>query len=102
LEVHASGRYTSPVQTLFQEVGANYSIDCGMRTDFFDHKLSVFVNGYDLFGLLKQDTYIDSPTVTVSETSRYNSSCVCAGFTLRFGNIELENEAQNGGEAAGQ
>jgi len=52
--------------------------------------------------LLKQDTYIDSPTVTVSETSRYNSSCVCAGFTLRFGNIELENEAKNGGEAAGQ
>ena len=102
LEVHASAYYNSPTQTLFWKKGANYSVDCGMRADFFDHKLSVFVNGYDLFGLLKQDTYIDSPTVTVSETSRYNSSCVCAGFTLRFGNIELENEAQNGGEAAGQ
>ena len=102
LEVHASAYYNSPTQTLFWTKGANYSIDCGLRADFFDHKLSVFVNGYDLFGLLKRDTYINGPSVTVSETSRYNSTCVCAGFTLRFGNIELENEAQNGGEAAGQ
>ena len=102
MEVHASAYYNSPTQTLFWTKGASYSIDCGLRADFFDHKLSVFVNGYDLFGLLKRDTYVASPSVTVSETSRYNSTCVCAGFTLRFGNIELENEAQNGGEAAGQ
>ena len=102
LEVHASAYYNSPTQTLFWTKGANYSIDCGLRADFFDHKLSVFVNGYDLFGLLKRDTYINGPSVTVSETSRYNSTCVCAGFTLRFGNIELESEAQKGGEAAGQ
>ena len=102
LEVHASAYYNSPTQTLFWKKGAEYSIDCGLRADFFDHKLSVFVNGYDLFGLLKRDTYVNGPSVTLSETSRYNSTCVCAGFTLRFGNIELEHEAQNGGEAAGQ
>lgn len=102
LEVHASTYYNSPTQTLYWKKGANYAIDCGMRADFFDHKLSVFVNGYDLFGLLKQDTFVSSPSVSVSETSRYNSTCVCAGFTLRFGNVELENDAQKGGEAAGQ
>ena len=102
LEVHASAYYNSPTQTLFWTKGSNYSIDCGLRADFLDHKLSVFVNGYDLFGLLKRDTYVSGPSVIVSETSRYNSTCVCAGFTLRFGNIELENEVQKGGEAAGQ
>ncbi len=102
LELHVSTYYNSPTQTLFWKKGSNYAIDCGMHADFFDHKLSVFVNGYDLFGLLKQDTFVSSPSVWVSETSRYNSSCVCAGFTLRFGNVELEDEAQKGGEAAGQ
>ena len=102
LEVHASAYYNSPTQTLFGQKGTSYSIDCGLRSDFFNHKLSVFVNGYDLFGLLKNQNIVGSPTVISSSTSKYNSTCVCAGFTLRFGNIELENEAQNGGEAAGR
>ena len=102
LEVHASAYYNSPTQTLFGQKGDSYSIDCGLRSDFFDHKLSVFVNGYDLFGLLKNQNTVDSPTVISSSTSKYNSTCICAGFTLRFGNIELENEAQQGGENAGR
>lgn len=102
LEVHASAYYNSPTQSLFSQQGARYSVDCGMRADFFDHKLSVFVNGLDLFGLLKQETINSSPSASTSETMKYNSSCICAGFTLRFGNIELENEAQTGGEEAGK
>ena len=101
-EVHASTYYNSPTQTLFGQKGASYSIDCGLRSDFFDHKLSVFVNGYDLFGLLRNQTVVGSPTVSSTSTFKYNSTCVCAGFTLRFGNVELENEAQQGGEAAGR
>jgi len=102
LEVHASGRYTSPVQTLFQEVGANYSIDCGMRTDFFDHKLSVFVNGYDLFGLKRYNNTYTNPVMQGTSTMRTNSTYLCVGFTMRFGNVELENEAQTAGEQGGQ
>ncbi len=102
LEIHASGRYTSPVQTLFQEVGANYSIDCGMRTDFFDHKLSVFVNGYDLFGLRRYSNTYSNPVMQGTSSMRTNSTYICVGFTLRFGNVELENEAQTAGESGGQ
>ena len=102
LEVHTSGYYTSPVQTLFQEVGAHYSIDCGMRTDFFDHKLSVFVNGYDLFGLRRYSNTYTNPVMQGTSNSRYNSTYLCVGFTLRFGNVELENEAQTAGEKGGQ
>ena len=102
LEVHASAYYNSPTQTLFGQKGSSYSLDCGLRSDFFDHKLSVFVNGYDLFGLLKNQTVVSSPTASSTSISRYNSSCVCAGFTLRFGNVELENEVQTGGEDAGR
>ena len=102
LEIHASGHYTSPVQTLFQEVGANYSIDCGMRTDFFNHKLSVFVNGYDLFGLKRYSNTYTNPVMQGTSSMRTNSTYICVGFTLRFGNIELENEAQMGGESGGQ
>ncbi len=102
LEIHASGHYTSPVQTLFQEVGANYSIDCGMRTDFFDHKLSVFVNGYDLFGLKRYSNTYTNPVMQGTSSMRTNSTYICVGFTLRFGDVELENEAQTGGESGGQ
>ena len=102
LEVHASAYYNSPTQTLFGQKGSSYSIDCGLRSDFFDHQLSVFVNGYDLFGLLQNQNVVSSPTASSTSISRYNSSCVCAGFTLRFGNVELENEVQTGGEDAGR
>ncbi len=102
LEIHASGHYSSPVQRLFNQVGANYSIDCGMRTDFFNHKLSVFVNGYDLFGLMRYSNTYTNPISSGSYSSRSNSTYLCAGFTLRFGNVELENEAQTGGEMGGR
>ncbi|MCR5013928.1 MAG: outer membrane beta-barrel protein [Bacteroidales bacterium] len=102
LEIHASGHYSSPVQRLFNQVGANYSIDCGMRTDFFNHKLSVFVNGYDLFGLMRYNNTYTNPISSGSYSSRSNSTYLCAGFTLRFGNVELENEAQTAGEKGGQ
>jgi hypothetical protein len=102
LEVHVSGHYSSPVQRLFNQVGANYAIDCGMRTDFFNHKLSVFVNGYDLFGLMRYSNTYTNPISSGSYSSRSNSTYLCAGFTLRFGNVELENEAQTAGEKGGQ
>lgn len=102
LEIHASGHYSSPVQRLFNQVGANYSIDCGMRTDFFNHKLSVFVNGYDLFGLMWYSNTYTNPISSGSYSSRSNSTYLCAGFTLRFGNVELEQEAQTAGEKGGQ
>ena len=102
LEVHASGYYRSPVQTLFNETGAQYSIDCGMRTDFFDHKLSVFINGNDLFGLMRYSNTYTNPVSSGSYSSRSNTTYLCAGFTLRFGNVELENEAQTAGEKGGQ
>lgn len=102
LEIHASGHYSSPMQRLFNQVGANYSIDCGMRTDFFNHKLSVFVNGYDLFGLMRYSNIYTNPISSGSYSSRSNSTYLCAGFTLRFGNVELENEAQTAGEKGGQ
>ena len=102
LEVHTSGYYRSPMQNLFNESGANYSIDCGMRTDFFNHKLSVFVNGNDIFGLMRYSNTYTNPLMQGGYTSRSNSTYLCVGFTLRFGNVELENEAQTAGEKGGQ
>jgi hypothetical protein len=102
LEVHASAYYNSPMQTLFNQVGANYSIDCGMRTDFFNHKLSVFINGNDLFGLMRYSNTYTNPLSSGTYSSRSNSTYLCVGFTLRFGNVELENEAQTAGEKGGQ
>ena len=102
LEIHASGHYSSPMLRLYNEVGANYSIDCGMRTDFFHHKLSVFVNGNDLFGLMRYSNTYTNPLMQGSYSSRSNTTYLCVGFTLRFGNVELEDEAQTAGEKGGQ
>ena len=47
------------------------------------------------------NTYTN-PLMQGGYTSRSNSTYLCVGFTLRFGNVELENEAQTAGEKGGQ
>lgn len=102
LEVHCAARYASPVQFLFGQLDPSYAIDCGMRADFFDRRLSVFVNGNDIFHWVGYGRHEDNPSLSYQTESTYRSNFISAGFTLRFGKMELENEARQGSESAGQ
>ena len=97
LEVHASGNYRSPQKSLFAERQANYSINCGLRADFFDRKMSVHINVNDIFNWNKWDNNITNPYYQSYSSFRFNRRSISAGLVFRFGKMELERKAQVGG-----
>ena len=98
VEVTASGYYSSPTQSLFSERHARYGINAGLRADFFDRKLSVFVNANDIFNWNSWGNTNNSPYVVSTSNSKYNSRSVSVGVTFRFGKMELEQRARQGSD----
>ena len=97
LEVHASGNYRSPQKSLFAERQANYSINCGLRADFFDRKMSVHINVNDIFNWNRWDNNTTNPYYISYSSFKFNSRSISAGLVFRFGKMELERKAQVGG-----
>ena len=98
LEVTASGYYSSPTQSLFSERHARYGINAGLRADFFDRRLSVYVNANDIFNWNSWGNSNFSPNVQSTSNSKYNSRSVSVGLTFRFGKMELEQRARQGAD----
>lgn len=98
LEVHASGYYRSATQSLYAEQKPSYSINCGLRTDLFNKKMSVYLNVNDIFNWNKWDNNTYNPYYISFSSYKYNSRSISAGVTFRFGKMELENRARQGGE----
>ena len=96
LELTASGYYSSPTQSLFHKQHDNYGINAGLRADFFDRKLSVFVNANDIFNWSRWGQTNESPYVQSTSNYKYNSRSVAVGVTFRFGKMELEQRARQG------
>ena len=101
LEVHASGYYRSPTQSLYAEREASYAINCGLRADFFDKKMSVHLNVNDIFNWNKWDNNTSNPYYISYSSFKFNSRSISAGVTFRFGKMELERRAREGGEDSG-
>ncbi len=101
LEVHASGFYRSPTQTLYAEREASYAINCGLRADFFDKKMSVHLNVNDIFNWNRWDNNTSNPYYISYSSYKFNSRSISAGVTFRFGKMELERQAREGGEDMG-
>ena len=101
IEVTASGYYSSPSKSLFSEWHARYGVNAGLKADFLDRKLSVFVNANDIFNTNSWGESNFSPYVQSSSDSRYNSRSVSVGITFRFGKMELEQHARQGSESDG-
>ncbi|MBR3711453.1 MAG: outer membrane beta-barrel protein [Bacteroidales bacterium] len=98
LEVTASGYYSSPTQSLFSNWHARYGINAGLKADFFDRKMSVFVNANDIFNTNRWGESNYSPYVESISSSKYNSRSVSVGVTFRFGKMELEQMAKQGAD----
>ena len=105
LQVTASANYNSPTISLMSERKARYFLNMGLRSDFFNRRLSVFVNVQDIFnwgarigsGSSNTNPYYLSDSTRKMLNSRY----ISAGFTLRFGKMELEQKAKEGDGEAG-
>ena len=98
VEVTASGYYSSPTQYLFNEWHAHYGINAGLKADFFDRKMLVFVNANDIFNWnsFGQSNY--SPYVQSNSNYKYNTRSISVGVTFRFGKMELEQRARQGAD----
>ena len=98
IEVTSSARYSSPTQMLFSEWHSRFSVNAGLKADFFDRKLSVFVNAYDIFNTNRWGETNYSPYVQSNSDGKYNSRSVSVGLTFRFGKMELEQRARQGAD----
>ena len=98
IEINASGNYRSKTKSLFNETKPTYSINCGLRADFWDRKVSVFVNVQDIFNWNKRESNTTNPYYETYSSVKHNSRFISAGVTFRFGRIEMEKQARTGGE----
>ena len=100
LQLTASANYNSPTISLMSERKARYFLNMGLRSDFFNRRLSVFVNVQDIFNWGKRigsgSTNTNPYYLNDSTRKMLNSRYISAGFTLRFGKLELEQKAKEG------
>ena len=83
LEVHATAYYNSPTQTLFATQQTAYGIDFGLRADFFDKRLSVLLNAYDIFNWNKEDNYTYNPYYNSYSSHKADSRYVSLELVYR-------------------
>ena len=104
-QIHASANYTSPTLGLMSTRSARYWVNMGVRADFFNRKLSAYINIQDIFNWGKNIGQASSNTnpyfLSESKLRTLNSRYISAGITLRFGKMELEKNTQSGSEADG-
>ena len=97
--------YSSPTLSLMSEQKARYWFNIGVRSDFFNRKLSVFVNIQDLFNWGARYGFGSENTnpyyLSESTNKMLNSRYISAGITLRFGKLELERNAKEGDSETG-
>ena len=98
LEINASGNYHSKTKTLFAEEEPVYSLNCGLRADFWKRKISVFLNVQDIFNWNKRENRTTNPYYESYSSSVYNSRFISTGITFRFGKMEMEQQARTGGK----
>ena len=103
-QIHASANYSSPTQSLFATRKARYSLDFGLRSDFFNRRMSVFVNVRDVFNwgaIIGGGSTNTNPYYLSNSTSKtINSRYISAGLTFRFGKMELERNATEGSDGS--
>lgn len=93
LEVNVSANYRSKNVSLFTTTLPHYSINAGLRADFFDRKLSVHLNVNDIFNWNRRRTTNENPYYVSTSTYKNVSRFITAGITFRFGKMELEKKA---------
>ena len=96
VELFANGHYSSPRLGLFSLSKPQYGIDLGASCDFFDRKLSVYLNIRDVFGWSEWGSETSAPQYQTDISERYKTTFASLGLTWRIGKMELESKARQG------
>lgn len=96
LQLFANANYRSRTQTPLAEVDPYFSLDCGVSTDLFDRRLSLFLNVNDVFGTVRSGgSSINPYNPSVSESTT-DSRYISLGLTWRIGRTEMEARQTHG------
>ena len=101
LEIFANAHYNSPQLGLYSMSVANKGVDFGVSSDFFDRKLSVYLNVNDIFGLAEWGQNTIAPQYQTTGSTQFDSRFVSLGLTWRIGKMDLEGKARQGGSDGG-
>lgn len=100
LEVSAAANYQSQNVFLFTTVRPSYSIDLGLRAEFWKRRIAVWVNVDDLFDWNRSATVNANPYYSYSDSTRvsYRARTVRFGLSFKFGKMELEGSQAGQGQ----
>lgn len=73
-----------------------FRTDLGVSADLLDRKLSLYLNVKDIFGSYGEEWLTTNPYLSGGGQRRYSSQYISFGVTLRFGKMELEQQARTG------
>ena len=99
VEVFASGDYSSRGLSpwgLMSISEPRKGLNLGASADFFDRKLSLYLNVNDIFNWNSWGSSAANPYNVSTSDYRWNSRSISFGLTLRFGKMELESRAKTG------
>ena len=96
LQLFANAVYRSRTQTPLAEVDPYFAFDCGVSTDLFDRRLSLFLNVNDLFGTVHTGGSSVNPYNPSVRESTTESRYVSFGLTWRLGRTEMEAHQTHG------
>lgn len=102
LEFNVSANYSSKSVTLFTVSQPRYSIDAGLRAEFWKNRIAVHVNVNDIFNWNKMGTLNNNPYLVSSNTSQNSwfGRSIRAGIEFKFGKMELEGAQARGNQSA--
>ena len=100
LEVSAAANYQSQNVFLFTTVRPSYSIDLGLRAEFWKRRIAVWVNVDDLFDWNRSATVNANPYYSYSDSTRvsYRARTVRFELSFKFGKMELEGSQAGQGQ----
>lgn len=96
LEVFANAHYRSSSIALYSETVPNRGVDFGVSSDFFERRMSVYLNVNDIFGMAQWGENTTAPQYQTTGKQRFDSRFISLGLTWRFGKMELESKARQG------
>ena len=102
LQLFANASYRSRTQALLAEIDPYFTVDCGMSTDLFKRRLSLFLNVNDLFNTVRTGSESINPYNPSTAESTLTSRYVSLGLTWRIGRTELESRQTHGKKSGGR
>jgi outer membrane receptor protein involved in Fe transport len=102
LQVFTNAVYRSRTQTLLAEVDPYFTVDCGVSTDLFERRLSLFLNVNDLFNTVRTGGESVNPYNPSTSESTLTSRYISFGLTWRIGRTEMESQQTHGKKPSGR